>query len=214
MQPQAGNTLSVGEAIGYGWGAFKKYPGPLVVVTVVVLVVNGVFSSLGQSLGRDLVGVRISLQFAGWLVSILLSLGLIRVALKVTRGEEPEVRDLFLADGFGPYLGASIIFGIAVFVGLILCIVPGIIVAIILGFFGFAIVDRGDGVGESFSRSSEITKGQRGTLFVLGLAFLGINLLGLLACGVGLLVSYPVTIVAGGYAYRVLSSEPIAPIAP
>ncbi len=42
----------------------------------------------------------------------------------------------------------------------------------------------------------------------------GINLLGAIACGVGMLVSYPVTVVAGGYAYRVLSNEPVAPIAP
>lgn len=214
MEPQGSNVLRVGDAIGYGWSAFKKYPGPLVVVAVVVLVVNAVFSGLGSSLGRDAAGVRALLQLTGWLVSILLSLGLIRVSLKVTRGEEPEVADLFLADGFAPYLGASIIFGLAVAVGLLLCIVPGIIVAIILGFFGFAIVDRGDGVGDAFRRSSDITKGQRGTLFVLGLAILGINILGAILCGVGLLVSYPVTIVAGGYAYRVLSNQPIAPIAP
>ena len=53
-----------------------------------------------------------------------------------------------------------------------------------------------------------------GTVFLLALAVVGINLLGAIACGVGMLVSYPVTVVAGGYAYRVLSNEPVAPIAP
>ncbi|MBK9178810.1 MAG: hypothetical protein IPM45_04435 [Acidimicrobiales bacterium] len=211
MQQQGGGTLSVGDAIGYGWRAFTKYPGPLILISVVVWAVNVVFSGLGAAMG-DAWAFRAVIQIVGWLITILLSLGLIRVALKVTRGEEPQVSDLFITDNYGVYLVTSVIFGIVMAVGLMLCIVPGIIWGIIFGFYGFAIVDRNDDLGGSFSRSSEITKGQRGTLFVLGLALIGINILGALLCGLGLLVSYPVTLVAGGYAYRVLSGEPVAPV--
>lgn len=214
MQPQGGNTLRVGDAIGYGWGTFKKNPGPLVIIALVVLVVNAAFSGLGNSLGRDAAGLAIAFQIGGFLVSILLALGLIRVALKVTNGQEAEVADLFEGENFGAYLGASILFGLMVTVGLLLCIVPGVIAAVIFGFYGYIIVDRGLGVGDAFSRASEITKGQRGTVFLLGLACVGLNIVGALLCGVGLLVSYPVTIVAGGYAYRVLSNEPVAPVTP
>jgi uncharacterized membrane protein len=214
MQPQSGNALSVGDAIGYGWNTFKKNPGPLIIIALVVLVLNGALSTVGNNLGRHAPGLAIAFQFAGFLVSILLALGLIRVALKVTSGGEAEVSDLFSGDNFGAYLGASILFGLMVGIGLILCIVPGIIAGVIFGFYGYVIVDRGLGIGDAFSRASEITKGQRGTVFLLALAFFGINLLGALLCGVGLLVSYPVTIVAGGYAYRVLSGEPVVPVAP
>ena len=214
MESQGTAGLRVGDAIGYGWSAFKKSPGPLVVVSLVVLVVGGMTSGIGNAVSRESAVFGVIVQIAGYVVSMILSLGLIRVALKVTRGEEAEVADLFKTDQLGPYIGASILFGIMVAVGFILCIVPGIILAVIYGFYGYVILERGAGVGEGFSRAAEITKGQRGTIFLLGLAFAGINILGALACGLGLLVSYPVTIVAGGYAYRVLSNEPVVPIAP
>jgi uncharacterized membrane protein len=214
MQAQGGNTLRVGDAISYGWATFKKNPGPLLAVAAVVLVVNAVFSGLGNVLSRDAAGLGFVFQVGGFLVSILLALGLIRVALAVTRGEQADVAVLFQGERFGAYLGASILFGLMLAVGFLLCIVPGVIAAVIFGFYGYALVDRSLGVGEAFTRSGDITKGQRGTVFLLALALAGINLLGALACGVGLLVSYPVTIVAGGYAYRVLSNEPVAPVAP
>ncbi len=214
MEPQASAGLRVGDAIGYGWNAFKKTPGPLVVIALVVLVVGALTSSIGNAVSRESAVFGVIVQFAGFVVSMILSLGLIRVALKVTRGEEVDVADLFKTDQLGPYIGASILFGIMVAVGLIFCVVPGVILAVIYGFYGYVILEHGAGVGEGFSRAAEITKGQRGTVFLLGLAFVGINLLGALACGAGLLVSYPITIVAGGCAYRVLSNEPVAPIAP
>ena len=214
MEAQASAGLRVGDAISYGWAAFKKTPGPLVVIALVVLVVGALTSGIGNAVSRESAVFGVIVQIAGYVVSMILSLGLIRVALKVTRGEEVDVADLFKTDQLGPYIVASILFGIMVAVGLIFCIVPGVVLAVIYGFYGYVILGRGVGVGEGFSHAAEITKGQRGTVFLLGLAFLGINLLGALACGAGLLVSYPITIVAGGYAYRVLSNEAVAPIAP
>ena len=219
MEPQGtgaaaggAGALRVGDAIGYGWRAFKANPGPLVIVALVVLVLSGLVSGAGNVVSDNSVGLGIAFQVAGWLVSILLSLGMIRIALKVTRGEAADVADLFKGDQFGPYLGASIVFGLLVAVGLVLCIVPGIIVAVIFGFFGYVLLERGASVGEGFSGSSDITKGQRGTVFLLGLTLIGLNILGAIACGLGLLVTYPISIVAGGYAYRVLSGQPVAPV--
>ena len=198
MEAQASAGLRVGDAISYGWAAFKKTPGPLVVIALVVLVVGALTSGIGNAVSRESAVFGVIVQIAGYVVSMILSLGLIRVALKVTRGEEVDVADLFKTDQLGPYIVASILFGIMVAVGLIFCIVPGVILAVIYGFYGYVILGRGVGVGEGFSHAAEITKGQRGTVFLLGLAFMGINLLGALACGAGLLVSYPITIVAGG----------------
>lgn len=214
MEPQGSAGLRVGDAVSYGWAAFKKSPGQLVVVALVVLVVGALTSGIGNAVSRESAIFGVLVQLAGYIVSMILSLGLIRVALKVTRGEEVDVADLFKSDQLGPYIGASILFGLMVGIGFIFCIVPGVILAVIFGFYGYVILEQGVGVGEGFSRAAEITKGQRGTVFLLVLAVVGINILGAIACGVGMLVSYPVTVVAGGYAYRVLSNEPVAPIAP
>lgn len=208
---QAVPGFSIGEAISYGWAAFKKQPGPLLLVVLVVFIVSGIFNGLGYAF--DSVVLQFVFQLLSIFVSIVISMGLIRVGLKITRGETAEVGDLFSTEHLGQYIGASILFTIIFTIGLILCIIPGIIAAVVLGFFGFAVIDRGADVTSSLSISADITQGHRGTLFgfyiVLGL----LNLLGALLCGVGLLVTYPVSIVAVAYAYRKISGEPIAPIA-
>lgn len=207
----APGQLEVGEAISYGWNAFKKYAGPLVIIALVIGAINFGFSLLSQVF-NDSAFLVLIVQVASFLVSVLLALGFTRAVLKVTAGQEPEVGDLFQTDHYGPYLGASILFGLMVGIGLVIFIVPGIIALTFFFFYSFAIVDRGDGVMDSLSRSAEITKGQRGSVFLLGLACFGINLVGAILCGVGLLVTYPLTLVAASYAYRTLSGQPSAPV--
>ena len=41
---------------------------------------------------------------------------------------------------------------------------------------------------------------------------LAINLVGLLACGVGLVFTYGITAVTVAYAYKTLSGQPVVPI--
>jgi uncharacterized membrane protein len=68
------------------------------------------------------------------------------------------------------------------------------------------------GVIDALKRSSAIAKGHWGTLFLLGLALIGLNIVGFLLCCVGLLFTVPITAVAHAYAYRTLAGEPIAPV--
>ena len=204
-------SLNVGDALGYGFGALKTYPGPLVVITLVFLVVTAVLNFI-PALFEDAPILQAVVNIGTFLAAAILYMGMIRMALKVTAGQEPEVADLFKADHFGSYLGAGILVGLMVGIGLVLCIVPGILAIILFGFFGFLVLDRGVGAIDSISGSFELTKANLGPLFVLGLAVVGLNLAGALVCGFGLLVTYPITIVALGYAYRSLSGEPIAPV--
>lgn len=59
---------------------------------------------------------------------------------------------------------------------------------------------------------AQVTKGQRGTVFVLGPAMTGVWLLGLLVCCVGIIAAQPVVVVAGAFAYRVLSGQEVVPV--
>ena len=81
-------------------------------------------------------------------------------------------------------------------------------------FYGFLIVeDPTLGPTDALKKSQEMTKGRLGELFVFGLALFGINLVGALLCGIGLLFTYGITAIAVAYAYRTLKGEPVAPIA-
>ena len=69
----------------------------------------------------------------------------------------------------------------------------------------YLVMDRGLGVTESLKESRRITYGNRLKLLLLGLALVGINIVGFFLLIVGLLVSIPVSMLAGVHAYRTLS---------
>jgi hypothetical protein len=201
--------VSVADAVGYGWAAFWKNIAPMIVIALIIAAVNIGFGLLGDATG-SWVG-RVLLQLAAWLVGLFLALGWFRVALEITRGVPAEIGDLFKTNGYGPYILASIVFGIGVFVGLLLLIIPGIIFAVVFGFYGFVAAERGDDVTamETLQRAAEITRGHRWALFGLGIVLFLINVVGALLCGVGLLFTAGITIIAWAFTYRRLSGEAV-----
>jgi hypothetical protein len=134
---------------------------------------------------------------------VFLSLGITRIALNLVSGKPAEVGMLF---GEGSKLlravGAGILYGLMVFLGLICFILPGIYLALRFGRYQVAIVDRNLGVFDSFAYSSSITTNNRMQLF--GLAILGflIMVAGMLALCVGMFFAYPIVALAWTVAYR------------
>lgn len=136
-------------------------------------------------------------------LSIFLSLGLTRIALNLVSGKSVSVSMLF---GEGRKLlraiGASILFGLMVALGLLLLIVPGIYLALRYGQFLNAIVDRDMGIMEAFSYSSSLTTNNKLQLLVLWLLTILVILAGALACGIGLIFAAPVAWLSWIVAYR------------
>jgi uncharacterized membrane protein len=200
----------VGDAVNYGWNVYWKNVGTLVVIALVIFAINVAIGAVGRAIGGG-GGMQLLVQIIANLVALFLTLGWMRVSIEITRGVKPEVGDLFKAQGYGPYIVASILFYIGFVVGLILLIVPGIIFAVVYGFYGFVIAERGDDVGiaESLKRSAEITRGHRWQLFGLAIVLILINLVGLLACFIGVLFTSGITLLAWAYAYRTISGESV-----
>jgi uncharacterized membrane protein len=208
--PATGGSFSVGEAFSYGWSAYWKNIGPLLVLALIILAVNLFIVLIGSGV-HGLAG-RVVLQLISFIVGIVLAMGLIRASLAVVEGRNPDVNLLFRTDGFGPYLVAAVLVSLGVAVGLILLVVPGIILAIMWHFFGYVIVeDPATTPIDAMRRSAEITRGHRWQLFGLGVLLIAINVVGALACGVGLLFTYGITAVTVAYAYKTLSGQPVAP---
>ncbi len=206
--PPVGGPFDIGRAISYGWTAYWKNAGPLIVLALVVIVVNFAIGLVGQNVTG--VAPRVVLQLIGFVVGIVLAMGLIRASLAVVEGRTPEVSLLFQTDGFGPYLVASILVAIGVFFGIILCIVPGLILAIMWQFFGYVIVENpAMGPVDALRRSAEITRGNRWELFALGILLIAINLVGLVACGIGLIFTYGITVITLAYTYKTLGGQPV-----
>jgi hypothetical protein len=85
--------------------------------------------------------------------------------------------------------------------GLILLIVPGLIWAIKYGFASAYALDEGLDVGQSLKRSAALTEGIKWDLFIQGLAFAGVIILGFLALLVGAIPATMVVLLAWTWTY-------------
>lgn len=76
-----------------------------------------------------------------------------------------------IADVFLPLIGGGIIFSILLAIGFILCIIPGIIILVYLGFYSYVYVNEERGIIDSFYRSYEIVTNNWWITFGYGLVF-------------------------------------------
>jgi hypothetical protein len=89
-------------------------------------------------------------------------------------------------------IGLSLLIGLGVFAGCLALIVPGIILMIMWSLAIPVKVLEHKGIIDSMSRSSELSKGNRGRIFVIWFLFL------VLSIAVSLLMQWPIQIAAGG----------------
>jgi hypothetical protein len=110
--------------------------------------------------------------------------------------------ELMLLDENDPILMAASFLG---GLGLEAAVVFGILVR--LGQFGYAIIDRGEGVVGSHRASWDCTRGRAATVILVYLLCLTINLAGLLAFCMGLVFTLPLTSLLLAATYDALSAS-------
>ena len=113
-------------------------------------------------------------------------------------------------DNFGPYAIAALIVAAMVFVGTVFCILPGIIVAFMTHFYGYFVIDKNMAPMEAIKASFNLIKDNLGVMVVFYLLSIVVLIAGVIACGIGLIVAWPVVIIATGYMYKRLQGEPVA----
>lgn len=209
-------TLSVGDCVRYGWETFKQRPWILIggfLLAMIISTIPGLFGPTpeigpeGQIIQQPLTTFDIVLSFASIIVSVFVALGLTTFSLRAHDNiQGVQIADLWNPGPFWRFLGAHILTVIAIAIGFVLLIVPGIILSLGLAFVPYLVVERGLGPIESMKESWRITKGHKWELALLFLALLGINLLGVLALVVGVFVSVPITLIALAHAYRTLAT--------
>ena len=136
-------------------------------------------------------------------VGYLINAALIRGALHEIDGNKPAIGSFFQFGNVASIIIASILVGIMVGIGFVLLIIPGIVLAFLTWWTLQFVIDRNEDAITAIKSSFKAISANAGPLFLLALALFGINVLGLIACLVGLLVTIPVTIIASTYAYRI-----------
>ncbi len=200
------------------WAIFKVQWGMCLAVVVVVgvinfgvnMVVSLVCQGIGAAAGEDAIIIVASLfgNVVTTVFSIWIGIGQSLYFLKVARGQTAEISDIFAG---GPWffsiLVASILVGLITLVGFALCIVPGVIFALMFSQFYYLILDRNVGVMDSLNISKEITTGNKLTLFLIGLIEIALAVLGLLACCLGLLAVVPFLTLLAPVTYLVMTGQ-------
>lgn len=204
--------FSTGAAIRFGWETFKRRPWFFVGSTFLILLASGVANGLTSGIDAAFTGSPEEPSIIGTVVNFalgtLISMG--ATAFYLAAHDNPDTADLSLLwhpRPFWKFLGASILLSLAVAIGLVLLIVPGIIFGLMFMFATFVVIEREFGPIDAMNESNRLTRGHKWQLFGFVLVLLLINVLGLMALVVGILVSIPVSTLAFVHAYRVLGGK-------
>lgn len=199
----AKNRFSISEAISFGWNTTVKN---LAFFVFILLILAGIafLPSLAMEAVDSFLLLLVLLAFR-WVLSIIAAIGLIYIVLELVDERKPKVKDLFSQSHlFFKYVLSSAVVGLVTFVGFLLLIVPGIIVAVRLQFYPYFIVEEGAGPIEAAQKSWDLTAGSTWHLLLFSLSLVGVQLLGALALLVGLVFAIPTVWVARAKVYREL----------
>jgi hypothetical protein len=233
-------TFSGKEAMLFGWEEFKKNPWVYVGIGVIIGILNGISNIDSDNILMILIGaaayiigvlatigyMKISLGvidgkkpkiedlfkntlkegrlfvkyiLAGLLIGLMAAIPLVIIGI------------ILFASGMITTLASSdTMSGVVILVGLIAII---LLVAFLIRFIfvTYLIVDKRVKFWDTFKVSSQMTKGHRSKIVYFFLAMLVLNLLGLIALVVGLLVTMAISQLATAYVYRKLLPDALKP---
>ncbi|OZC43846.1 hypothetical protein CH286_22495 [Rhodococcus sp. WWJCD1] len=230
MGPNPGR-LDVGAALSYGFDKFKANVGPWLGLTAIVLAVGVVafvvtFASTfaaamdagnrGETLDVGTFSVlSILLTAVATFVGYFVNAAFVRGALDETVGPQKPTFGRFFQLTNVPQLAVlaaiwtvvTVVLGFIPFLGTLLQIVVGVLTAFTLTFA----LDRNLAAFDAIKTSVDLVVKNFGPVILLILALAAINIVGAIPCGLGLLVTVPVSVIALNYAYRVLTGGPLSP---
>jgi uncharacterized membrane protein len=234
-----GSQVDVGSAFTWAFQKFGQHAAVLVGLAAVVFVIRlleflvsrAVFNSLnncdnpnvivGQNgsitiqnctvaLGTSiLVNVLIGIVFG--ILAFLATVGIYRAALKTTLGDTPSFQHLTSGENLGPFIVVAIVFGLASFAGLALCILPGLVVIFLFQFAPFYALDKGQGVGQAFGNSFRAVTANFLPVLLAAIINIVATWLGGLLFGLLTLVLLPFAALFTANIYRQVNHEAVAP---
>jgi hypothetical protein len=202
--------------IGEAWRLYKRYwfvwsLAMLIVMTGYSFVTASVLAVLKVGHAHGPGGFRLFLTPQGGMLPFLLSNvvsslffgGLIRMANNQLRGRAPRIDDLLsVTDVWFDLVLVALLYGVAVYLGFMLCVIPAFIIA---GLFMLAIPLVVEGrlpATGALIQSSNALKSQWLVATVFHVALIVVALSGVLLCGFGVFFTGPLYCLAISILYR------------
>ncbi len=174
-------------------------------VSFCMSLVSGAAQELATRGGTDpqvamVVGQLISLS--GSVLQGYLGIGALRFYLAQVRGQDTSLLEVFRGwPWLLPIILGNLLVGLATLASVLLLFIPMFVLGLGWMFWQAFVVDEDMGAVEALTASWRLTMGSKVDLFVFGLVVGLINLAGLLVCGVGLLVTLPLSGLASMMVY-------------
>ncbi len=200
------NSFSKKAAILFGWEKFKEHAQVLLGVFATIGAISFVFDKTDKLEVSIL--VVIVLGVVGFALQTILNMGAIRIVLDIYAGKEVKYGGIISERSlWWKFILAEILTAVVVAVGLIFLIVPGVIAAIGFFFVQYIVIDKKLGPVDALKDSWRLAKGHKWNLFLFAVLIILVNIAGLIALGIGLLVSVPVSFLATVYVYKWLDRQ-------
>ncbi len=168
-----GYRLSIESTLQVGFNLLRKAPAEFIIFTVLSLII---FSN----------------PISGVLLGGPVMASYFHMAHLASRDKQIEISDFF--KGFektGSFIKLSLIIFLIVLLGLIMLILPGIYFAVSYVFSHLFVWFYDKDPSEAIRLSRKTVSGNFGQILLLFLILAGINLLGVLALGIGILLTMP-----------------------
>lgn len=198
-----GVPMSVGDGLSWAWSKFKDNVPILIVGIGLWTILSNFGIDTRIELNGHEYGYGLGIPFGNhisFIVRLFAGLVITNMSLKVATGRPLDWNDLFAFPNFGASLLAGLLTAIAMAAGLVLCIVPGIVVAFLLSYSVYFTVDKGvDGI-EGMKASWRILSSHVGELLPFALTGVGLYLLGGITI-IGWIVTIPLVFLMTAYSY-------------
>jgi uncharacterized membrane protein len=231
--------FNVGDAVSWSWNKFSQNAAALIVPVLgygVVLTVLGLVGGLlpmafgestnttyTDSYGNTVSGVGVTYSAASFavmiigyvllfVVAIYMHAGLLSGCLDIADGKPVTIGTFFKPRNLGAVFLTALLVAVGTWIGLIACIVPGIIFGFLAIFAIPFVVDRSLSPIESVKASIATVRSNVGGALLSWLVQIAAILVGEFLCLVGLLVGFPIALLILTYTYRKLSGGQVVPL--
>lgn len=194
--------LSTGELLDRTFSLYRSHFGLFVGIFALPHLIVFAFQCVGVTLqnpSNPLANLFVTMMWSmGALVLTVIVAAASQAATVVAVSDVHLERPASVKDSFSRVkghilgvIGVSMLVGLGVGAGLIALIVPGVLLALMWSLSIPVKVLENKGVTDAMSRSSDLTKGDRGRIFVVWLLFI------VLSIGISILIQLPIEYAAG-----------------
>ena len=193
---QAEQGFVISESIKKAWQVFKKDWIIILAVQLLPIAVAIVYTIVLETIDQES-ALAIVWNIAYIALQFIVSMGVIKAYLNITRGKKVTIETFTSqAPKILNFFAAQILMMLIVLGGFILLIIPGFYFSLKYMFTPYLVIDKNMGPIEALKASGKITHGIKWDLIGFMAATVVLMYAGILALGIGLIVTVPVATLA------------------